>query len=79
MYFQAQEIQHNYCNASAGLGKYDYNGFCINGTTLMLTLTENSLSLTNTINFENNRLYYFASKYGYSVHVYGGYTILSAE
>ena len=58
-----EEIQHNQCNASAGSGMYDYNGFCTTGGAIMLTLRENSQTLMNTVNFENNHLYYFASKY----------------
>ena len=59
---QTEQVQYDQCNASAGSGIYDYNGFCTTGVPLMLELTENSQILMNTVNFENNHLYYFASK-----------------
>ena len=63
-YSQTERIQYDRCNASAGSGQYTLNGFCPReGSTLFLTLTENSQNLMDTVNFENNNLYYFASKH----------------
>ena len=53
------------CNASAGSGKYELNGFCYDGGKFfMLTLTQNSLDFNRVVNFRNNTLYYLTSKYG---------------
>lgn len=61
LFIQTEQVQYDQCNASAGSGIYDYNGFCTPGVPLMIALTENSQILMNTVNFENNHLYYFAS------------------
>ena len=61
---QADQIQYDNCNASAGSGVFRYNGFCFPGNPLiMLTLTQNSQILKNTINFVNNQVYYLTSRY----------------
>ena len=59
---QTDHIQYETCNASAGSGKFKYNGYCLPGDTLILTLTENSQSLMNTVNFQNNSVYFLSSK-----------------
>ena len=55
-------IQYDTCNASAGSGRFNFNGFCFAEGTIALTLTENSENLMNTINFENNKVYYLSSE-----------------
>ena len=60
---QEELVQYSNCNADDGSGMFHYNGFCLVGGDIMLMLTENSQDLDNTVNFENNRLYYFTSKY----------------
>ena len=62
---QTDLIQYDNCNASAGSGVFKYNGFCFSGSTIMLTLRENSQSLDNTVNFENDRVYFLTSGYFY--------------
>ena len=52
-----------------------FNGFCVPDDTIMLTLTENSQNLMNTINFENNQQYYFASKH-YNCDIFFAYVML---
>ena len=59
---QTDQIQYDTCNATAGSGMFDYNGFCLQGGSLMLTLTKNSQSLMNTVNFVDNSVYYLTSK-----------------
>ena len=56
------QAQYESCNAKAGSGEFNYNGFCRPYGSLMLTLSENSVSLKNTINFENNSIYYLTSE-----------------
>jgi hypothetical protein len=60
---QTDRIQYDSCNASAGSGLFDYNGFCSSDRILRLTLTENSLSLENAVNFENNTIFFLTSRY----------------
>ena len=60
---QSDQSQYDSCNASAGSGLFLFNGFCLEGDSLQLTLSRNSKSLSNTVNFENNRIYYLTSKY----------------
>ena len=62
MYMQTDLIQYESCNASEGSGLFQFVGFCFSGFQLALSLTENSQNLMNTINFENNRIYYFTSE-----------------
>ena len=58
---QTHQIQYDTCNAAAGTGMFDYNGFCLPGGTLRLTLTKNSQDLMNTVNFVDNSVYYLTS------------------
>ena len=60
---QTDRIQHDSCNASAGSGVFKYNGNCIPGGPALLTLTENSQLLENTVNFLNNQVYFLTSGY----------------
>ena len=60
---QTDQIQYDSCNASAGSGAFVYNGFCFSGSSLRLTLRENSQDLDNTVNFESNRVYFLTSGY----------------
>ena len=58
------QIQYDSCNASAGSGVFRFNGFCFLGNPLiMLTLTQNTQVLQNTVNFVNNQVYYLTSRY----------------
>ena len=59
---QTDRIQYDSCNANAGSGVFHYNGICFPGNPALLTLTENSQSLENTINFMNNQIYYLTSE-----------------
>ena len=58
---QTQEIQYDSCNATAGSGVFEYNGICFPNNPIMLTLTENSQYLRNTVNFDNNQAYFLTS------------------
>ena len=60
---QTDQIQYDNCNASASSGVSVYNGFCFSGSSLRLTLRENSQNLDNTVNFENNQAYFLTSGY----------------
>ena len=59
---QDDQIQYDTCNASAGSGRFNFNGFCFAQGIIELTLTENSQDLMNTITFENNKVYYLSSE-----------------
>ena len=59
---QDERVQYDTCDATAGSGRFDFNGFCVDHRdSLMLHLEENSQSLENTINFRNNKVYYLTS------------------
>lgn len=60
--FQSDQVQFDTCNANAGSGMFDYNGFCLSGGMLILTLTQNSQNLMNTVNFVDNSIYYLTSE-----------------
>jgi hypothetical protein len=64
---QTDRIQYDSCNASAGSGPIEYNGFCFIDSLIRLTLRENSQDLENTVNFENNRVYFLTSGYLYKI------------
>ena len=63
---QRERIQYDSCNASAGSGMFDYNGFCFPNNPILLTLTETSQPLENTVNFMNNQIYFLTSRYSNS-------------
>ena len=60
---QTDRVQYDKCNASAGSGVFEYNGYCFSGSSLRLTLRENSQDLDNTVNFGNNQIYFLTSGY----------------
>ena len=59
---QSEQSQYDSCNASAGSGLFLFNGFCLTNDTLEFMLTINSQSLSNAVNFGNDRIYYLTSK-----------------
>ena len=68
---QKEFVQYDTCNATAGSGRFKFNGYCnpdnaIHDIRLMLTL--NSQNLMNTVNFMNNSFFYLTSMshYNYS-------------
>ena len=63
---QRERIQYDSCNASAGSGVFHYNGLCFPENPALLTLTEASQPLENTVNFMNNQVYFLTSRYSNS-------------
>lgn len=61
LFIQAERIQYDSCNASAGSGVFNYNGLCFPTNPVLLTFTENSQPLDNTVNFVNDHAYFLTS------------------
>lgn len=64
---QREQVQYDGCDANLGSGMFDFNGFCLPGDLLQLTLSQNSQMLTNTVNFLNNTVYFLTSEWSRTV------------
>lgn len=60
---QTDKTQYDSCNANYGSNTAMYGGFCVPNGTFIFTLSRNSRHLSNALNFEDNRIYYLASRF----------------